>query len=161
MNIYFFTHGHNKHNRREHHKSRRSSRSRHNSRSSSRSSSRSPARSSTHHSCPRRYRSPTPHHIDTITITRPSTAPTNSDIEDNTNTTVHQDKIRLYYRQMCYLHIHVLLQYACAYDIKMYMPKMSHIDTMVYNISSGQVSPILWHICMFVGKHKCLSVCLH
>ena len=74
---------HNRYSRREHHKSRHSNRSRHNSRSSSRSSSRSPAHSSTHHSCPRRYRSPTPHHIDTITITRPSTAPTNSDIEDN------------------------------------------------------------------------------
>ena len=74
---------HNRYSRREHHKSRHSNRSRHNSRSSSRSSSRSPACSSTHHSCPRRYRSPTPHHIDTITITRPSTAPTNSDIEDN------------------------------------------------------------------------------
>ena len=76
------TNSHRYDTRRSSHRTR-SSRSRHNSRSSSRSSSRSPARSSTHHSRPRRYRSPTPHHVDTITITRPSAAPTNSDIEDN------------------------------------------------------------------------------
>ena len=74
---------HHRYSRREHHKSRHSSRSRHNSRSSSRSPSRSPARSSTQHSRPRRYRSPTPHHIDTITFTRPSTALTNNDIEED------------------------------------------------------------------------------
>ena len=73
----------NNHTNRYRHDTRRSSHRRRNSRSSSRSSSRSPAHSSTHHSCPRRHRSPTPFHIDTITITRPSTAPTNSDIEDN------------------------------------------------------------------------------
>ena len=64
---------------------RRPSHRRRNSRSSSRSSSRSPSRSSTHQRCPRRHRSPTPYHVDTITITRPNTAPTNSDTEDSSS----------------------------------------------------------------------------
>ena len=64
---------------------RRSSHRRRSSRSSSRSFSRSPSCSSTHHRCSRRHRSPTPYHVGSITITRPDTAPTNSDTEDSSS----------------------------------------------------------------------------
>ena len=70
---------HSRDSKREHHRSRHSNKSRHSSRSSSRSSSRN--RSHNRHT--RRHRSPTPFHISSITTTRPSTAPTNNDIEDN------------------------------------------------------------------------------
>ena len=47
---------------------RRPSNRKHSSRSLSRSSSRSPTRSTSHHRHTKRHRSPTPHHINTITI---------------------------------------------------------------------------------------------
>ena len=75
----------NSHTNSYRHDTRRPSYRRQNSRSSSRSSSRSPSRSSTHQRHPRRHRSPTPYHVDTVTITRPNTAPTNSDTEDSSS----------------------------------------------------------------------------
>ena len=58
-------------------------RSRVNRRSSGRSSCRSSSKSRSHNRCTRRYRRrPTPHHIDTITITRPNTAENSDSDED-------------------------------------------------------------------------------
>ena len=61
---------------------RRPSHRRHSRRSLSRSSSRSSSRSRSHNRCTRKHRSPTPHPIHTLTITGPTTAPTNN-TEDN------------------------------------------------------------------------------
>ena len=69
-----------RHSQREPYKSRNCSRS------SSRSSSRSPTRSTSHHRCTRRHRSPTPHHIDTITIAGPNKA-SNSNTKFNKSST--------------------------------------------------------------------------
>ena len=67
---------HSRHSWREPHRSRVSRRP------SSRSSSRSGSRSRSHNRCTRKHRSPTPHPIDTLTITGPNAAPTNN-TEDN------------------------------------------------------------------------------
>ena len=61
---------------------RRPSHRRHSRRSSGRSSSRSSSRNRSHNRCTRRHRSPTPHPIDTLTITGPNAAPSN-DTEKN------------------------------------------------------------------------------
>ena len=63
---------------------RRPSNRGHSRRSLSRSSSRSPTRSTSHHRCTRRHRSPTPHHIDTITITGHNAA-SNSNMQDKSS----------------------------------------------------------------------------
>ena len=65
---------------------RRPSNRRHSSRFSSRSSSRSPTRSTSHHRCTRRPRSPTPNHINTITIAGPNKA-SNSNTKFNKSST--------------------------------------------------------------------------
>ena len=67
---------------------RRPSHRRHSRRSSSRSSS----RSTTCHRCTRRHRSPTPHPIDTLTITGPNAAPSNN--TENNSTQLKKCKSR-------------------------------------------------------------------